>query len=105
MINGNTALKDTIDKIHNTMQLANSKLKNATLLRNITDLRPILNNPTRWSDKYEMLGRFINIRDDLIKVSDDEDGNITVHRSHKFLKSTKNFTQMLGQVNVVIKSL
>ena len=53
------------------MVSAKTRLKNAAILRNLTDLKPKLDNDTRWSGKFEVLQRFGRLRDDLIEVSED----------------------------------
>lgn len=45
-------LEKTLDSIHQTMLQCKQRLRNAALLRNIVELRPIIHNKTRWSGKF-----------------------------------------------------
>lgn len=40
-------LAQVIDSVNKTMKEAKTKLKSAAALRNLTDLRPVMNNETR----------------------------------------------------------
>ena len=47
MVDTHPDLRNTIESVCNTMTSARSKLKNSAILRNITDLRPKLDNAPR----------------------------------------------------------
>lgn len=53
-VRNDSELSALIEKTHTLMTSAKRKLKNAALLRNETDLKPVLHNKTRWSGKYHM---------------------------------------------------
>ena len=105
MIKKNLELKSTIMSIHDTMKAAKTGLKNPAILQNITNLKPVMDNMTRWSSKCDMLKRFIRIRDDLLKVNKDDDGEIPMDDSTIFLNKTKKFESMLSEINFVNKTL
>lgn len=79
------------------------KLMNSALLRNLTDLRPITDNETRWSGKLYMLQRFINIRQDLMEVQDSDDGDLYIDTNQRLLLKTKTFVTLLTEINVIAK--
>lgn len=54
-----------IKSVHDIMKMAKS-LKNQAILRNLTDLKPILHNKTRWSSQSDMLNCFIEIRPEIV---------------------------------------
>jgi hypothetical protein len=68
MVEKHSDLTNVIANTHETMRAAKQKLKNTALLRNMTDLKPVMHNKTRWSGKYSMLKRFSQIRQELIEV-------------------------------------
>lgn len=62
MIASDFMLSPIIDSIHSTMLNCLQKLKNRAMLRNLTEISPIIHNKTRWSSKYSMLKHFNRIR-------------------------------------------
>ena len=105
MMNRHADLKSTISCIHDLMRAAKSGLKNAALLRNLTELRPVLNNETRWSGKFLMLQRFTKIRNELIDVSNNEDGSIPINVSIPFSNKVAKYAEILGEMDVVTRQL
>ena len=63
-------LNRQIETVHKSMSAAKA-LKHSAMLRNLTDLSPVLPNATMWSGKSEMLTRFVPIRDELVQASDE----------------------------------
>ena len=55
MIEQHSELKNVIESIHRTMKEVKTKSKSAAILRNLRELRPVLDNATRWSGKVTML--------------------------------------------------
>jgi hypothetical protein len=51
------------------LMVESRKLKNFAQLRNLTDLRPKMFNKTRWSSKYDMTDRYIDLREEMKKVA------------------------------------
>lgn len=72
MIDDVVDLNRVVKSIHKTMKAAKWRLKNPAMLRNITTLRPLLTNATRWSGKCNMVNRFVRTRPQLITVSNEE---------------------------------
>lgn len=104
MVKQHDDLNSSIETVHETMREA-KQLKNAALLRNITDYHPVMFNRTRWSGKYRTLKRFDTIRDALIEVSEAPDGNLSVNRSTRFASKVRRYARMLGEIDVVTRSL
>ena len=99
----NTAqLQHTIDDVHATMLSAKSKLKNAALLQNETDLKPVIHNKTRWSGKFKMLKQWIVIRNELIQVSNNPGSDdLYVNSSVAYLGQVQKYTGWFGDINKV----
>lgn len=105
MVASHYDMKNTIDSVRETMTSARARLKNAAILRNITDLRPRIDNTTRWSGKYYILNQFVNMRSDLIEASDEPGCDRVVNPSIAFKNKTTRYTRMLKEINEVTKSL
>ena len=65
MVNNHQDLKETLETVNRTMKACKTKHKIGAYLRNLTYLRPITMNKTRWSGKIIMLKRFIRMHSDL----------------------------------------
>ena len=85
MIDAHTDLKYYVDSVRRTISRARRKLKNAAILRNLTDLRPKLENSTRWPGKYLILHQFTRMRDDLIEATEDTNSDIIINTPTAFL--------------------
>eukprot|EP00171_Calliarthron_tuberculosum_P002661 IDg2661t1 len=79
--------------------------ENAAILRNLTELRPVMHNQTRWSGKFNMLQRFERLRDELISASQDVNADIHIDDSAHFLRKVTKYRTILGEINVVTKVL
>ncbi|KAI0560856.1 Ribonuclease H-like protein [Gracilaria domingensis] len=97
-------LEQTIDSVHGTMKDA-KKLRNAALLRNLTDLSPIMHNAIRWSGKLHMLKRFIRIREDLLDVHNSSEGDLVIDASVQLATRGQKCSKMLAEIDIVTKSL
>ena len=104
MIDDDDELSCTIHSVQKAMR-DSRMLKNAAILRNITDLKPVLPNETRWSGKFEMLKRFHRIRNDLLEASRHEDSSLIKDNSPRLASRVRRYRDMLGEINVVTKSL
>ena len=105
MINRHIELKNVIESVHRTMKEVKSKSKSAAVLRNLTELHPVLDNETRWSGKVLMLKRFIEIRSEIIEASEHEDSEFYVNTSPIFAARTSRHYRMLREIDAVTKSL
>lgn len=105
MIDANSRIQGTIESIHKTMKSCKSGLKNRALLRNITDLCPVLNNQTRWSSIYQMLTRYNRIRDALIRVADSSESSLNMNRSSVFKSKALIYAKQFSEINVVTVEL
>jgi hypothetical protein len=61
MVENHSDLSNVKETTHEIMRAAKKKLRNAALLQNMTNLKPVMHNKTRWSGKYSMLKRFAQI--------------------------------------------
>ncbi|GMF52631.1 unnamed protein product [Phytophthora fragariaefolia] len=61
------AHKTTVDAV-SALMLALRTLNNRSALRKHTDLAPLRPNATRWSSVFDMLARYVRIRDEIKKV-------------------------------------
>jgi hypothetical protein len=95
------ALKNIIESVADTMKEAKNSLKNASLLRRLTSLKPVLFNKTRWSGKFNMLSRFVRVRVQLVTVAEDENSNLTVRADIMFYRKTVRVTLVLEKFNEV----
>lgn len=80
-------------------------LKNAPLLRNLTELKPVVDNNTRWSGKLHMVCRFSKIRDKPVAVKVMQDSDITVDCSLWIAGKVRKFELVLNEIYIVIDSL
>ncbi len=79
--------------------------RSKTVLRNLTDLKPIMDNRTRWSGKLYMLRRVLNIREELLEIHDSRDGDIEIDDTTRFQGKVIKYTKMLRTIDIVTKSL
>jgi len=105
MVQNDRSLQNTIEGVHRVMKEAKTKLKSAAVLRNLTKLRPILYNKTRWSGKHDMLARFLKIRSELIEASQHDDANITISSELAYGQKVSKFKEMLSEINIATKML
>lgn len=105
MIKNMRDLDKTITCIHETMRAAKAKLKNTTMLRNLTDLSALLPNATRWSGKCHMVNRFIRIRQELIAVSNQESCDLPINGTNVFSEKANKYGNMLKEIDFVTKTL
>lgn len=61
-------LSDTLDEVQTTMRSAKTRLRNAAILCNLTELHPVIDNMTRWVSKAYMLSLFIRMSPELIEA-------------------------------------
>lgn len=104
MINKDDLLSETTYRVQNSIELARN-LKNAALLRNISDLNPVLDNETRWSGNRRMLDRFIKLKDYLDKIRSVNEGDFDLEFEDGFLENVQRFAVMLLEIDAVTQSL
>ena len=105
MTNNLPELQDILESVQTTMRQCKKSLKNAAVLRNLSTLKPIMYNKTRWSGKHDVLKRFIEIREDLIKTADDENTSLEVNSSIGFLNKVKKHQKTLARIQIATKEL
>eukprot|EP00171_Calliarthron_tuberculosum_P012024 IDg12024t1 len=92
-------LANTIDKVHETMMNCKRRMTNRAMLRNLTQLAPIIHNETRWSGKYHMLRRFATIREQLLAVADTSGATVTIDRRQVFKRQVEAYVKMLHEID------
>ncbi len=92
MCDRNQDLGNTISSVRDTMR-SEKTLKNAAVLRNLTDLKPIMHNWTRWAGKLYMLRHFLNIREELLEIYDSRDGDTKIHDRTRFQGKVIKYTK------------
>ncbi len=105
MITESPSLQSTIDSVHLTMKSCTTGLRNRALLRNITDLSPVLNNQARWSSVHFMLKRYMRIRDALLSVGDSSESSLHLNRSTAFKTKAALYSSQFEEINVVTNEL
>jgi len=100
-VDSDVSLSSTLDSVHSTMKAAKAKLKNAAILRNLTHLKPVLYNKTRWSGKSAVLERFVRIREQLIQAADNESASaeIPIERSASFRDKAAKYGEQMKRIN------
>ena len=98
-------LNQNLESVQNTMRQCKQSLKNAAVLRNLSTLKPIMYNKTRWSGKHDVLKRFIKIREDLIKAADDENTTLEVNSTMGFLNKVKRHQKALARIQIATKEM
>lgn len=94
----------TIDSVHSTMLVVWYR-NNYDLLWNRPQLKPLMNNATRWSGKNHILRRFIQIREELTDLNISKDGDIDILISRRILVTETKFRNMIAKIEVVTKLL
>ena len=105
MIENNRDLSCTINSVKKTMLDFRSKLTNRALLRNLASLAPVIDNKTRWAGKYFMLDRFLRLREEMIKVADNNESDVYINRSIMFRNKVKRYVDQLAEIHSVTLDL
>jgi len=95
---------EAVEKIHRTMLKIKSSNLTSTQLRGLTSLVPKIHNATRWSSKYEMMKRWVRIRDELTQLSEAGAG-IGMETSVPFKERVEGLLAALEEVDQVTKDL
>ena len=95
----------TIKSVAETMKQAKVSLKNTAVLSELTPLKPVLYNKTRWSGKFDTLSRFIKICEQLIQAALHEDADLVVNSSVVFLNNVKMYHKPMTKLNEITKKL
>eukprot|EP00171_Calliarthron_tuberculosum_P002072 IDg2072t1 len=101
MVRSSRDLSATIERVHSIMKHVKSSLRNSAMLRNLTDLRPVIHNETRWSGKHSMLKRFQEIQDDLVRVCDADNIDLPDTFGKGLISKVERYEKMLASINVV----
>ena len=93
MIQNRTTLSDFEADFCRTMREVKYSLKNIVVLRNLTKIKPILPNKTRWTGLCDALTQFIKMREHFITSLDYDKVNFIMNatnffaRKHRSIKS------------------
>ena len=93
-----------LQHVHKTMSSIKTKNSNAALLRNVTELKPVLDNKTRWSGKFYMVERYCRIYEDIIKASHHDHSSIDITELAPIARA-KKVQSMLAEIDAVTKAL
>lgn len=105
MFENDAELKRITESFSETMTTAKAKLKNVTMLRNLTDLVPLLQCKTRWSGTCRLMKRFTLIRDELMEVSNSPDFHLPMNKRSTFGEKAKAYCTMLSEINFVTSEM
>lgn len=98
------ALGRTIESIHTTIRAARS-LRNAALLRNLTDYCPILHEKEKMVEKSSYDATIFGKRDELQDMKEDREGSRPIETSQLFKAKENRFVRVLSEIEAVAKSL
>ena len=90
---------DVIDGVRQIM-ISLRTIKNRAALRKKTPLSPILDNATRWSSKFEMLKRYVQLRDYI-----DDIVPVQLQLSPSINSNVSDLLKQLGQLDTLTKFL
>lgn len=92
-----------LDQVQAIMIKLNNSLIAAAHLRRVTTLRPVLRQATRWSSAFAMVRRYIELKEVMDKIDDDEIASILLSRRDEkalvgVLESLKKFESTSKQL-------
>ena len=100
MIVENMQLNTAVDAIKATMVQC-KELKNAGVLRKLTDFKAEINNKTWWWRKNIMLIKWLRIREDLITVSNDQESTIKINSGSVFKNRVIKLSSWMEEVDII----
>ena len=83
------------------MSQCKKSITDSTMLRNLTNLSPVLDNPTRLSGKQFMLDRYLRIRDELKQVVESREFAFYFQRSAAFRQRPERYTSFMKQEHLI----
>jgi hypothetical protein len=92
-------------KVHETMNKVKGSNKNSAALSKFTQLRPSLENPTKWTGRATMMDKWVKMRDPLIEAASHSQTTFTLDDSSKFKKAASNLSLLFKDINDITKSL
>ena len=95
-------IKGVIDKVSELMRVLKTT-KGAAVLRNITDVKAVKKNDTRWTSTYDMLTRYIRLVPSLQGI--EEENIIQKMPTQIEIMAIKNMLVNLEQINAMMKYL
>ena len=84
LIHNTATLSSVFSSVLFVIKFLSGRLRSSAIVRNMNELKFIMNNETVWSEKHSMLKRFSGIRDPLMKACDDAGLEITHIGSEAF---------------------
>ena len=105
MVRNTSPLNIVILAVHDVIKYVKTRLRSAATVRNLTDLRPVMHNETRWTGKHHMLKRFIEIKEALVSACENADVEFMATSNPAFTNRVTKYEKMLGSINVVTMEL
>ena len=87
--NRNSEFKSITYAVHVSMMEAEEKSKNASILRNLADCKPILDNETQESGSVQMLKRFNTTKSDILTASTHDASDLLVDLAFSIERSSR----------------
>ena len=102
MIKEDKPLAKMIANMHEVMVSIKGSLKNSALLRKVTQLRPVIENVTRWTSVFSMMTRTLRIFDHLMDLANDNSNTIVQNEavtSTTFNRRAQKKTSLMFEIN------
>lgn len=103
MVRMTSDLENNLASVHDTMTQCKQRLRNAALLPNVIDLRPVLHNQTKLSGKLYMFEHFLRSRDEIIEVSQYDRSQLVVNSRQAFKGKVQRNWKQLWQIDFTTK--
>ena len=103
MIDNSSHFSETLSTVREIMQSFRSSSNSRAVLESLTNLSPVLPCQTRWSGYYQMIDRFLKIRDSLQQIAEMEEfsNSITVPNSSICNARCNRIVRQLSEVNYI----
>ena len=95
----------TIQQIHELIRYVKHHLKESAKLRNLTHLKPVQQNSTRWLGKHAVLKHYGEIKDQLSSVLRDDELMAGMNRDVSFSKRVSRYEKMFEVLRTVTVEL
>jgi len=105
MVENSQAINSVLQSLHATMVSCKGSIKSRALLRNLTDLSPVLMNLTRWSSAYNVLSRFNRIRTQIIAVAISDKSDLAVNMTPVFKSNCEKYEKHFKEINTITLEL
>lgn len=100
-----SSMSKALGSVNDTMIKCKKRICNRELLRNLTNLAPVIQNATRWSSKFCMLKKYLQIYEMLLKVTDSEGVRLSLERGKLFIEESEMYLKHLLNIDKAYKKL